>query len=444
MIGGADDGDGPLDLDGDAVQGTRDRFRAWVAESDLRLLFVVMLGVYAVFTVLAYLGGLGINGTVSTLERVTFFAAVYALLVLALNLQWGYAGLFNVGVAGFMAIGVYTVALLSGDPSGTVPGMGLPLPIGILGGMLAAAISGAVVALPALRLRADYLAIVTLAIAEIIRNTARSRVLDEFTLAGHDLGLGGRTGMSTPPDPLRFLLYENPRNLVSEPSAFGDFYFSLAESADIRQPLAEGLLYAVFLAVVVALFYWLLVRIGSSPFGRVLKAIREDEVVARALGKDTRRFKIKTFALGSALMGLGAMLWFMKRGGARPANFEPEITFFIFVALIIGGAGSNTGSVIGGIVFGSLLFQGPMFVKRVVDHHLDVGQPPETIFGAFRGSEEFLAYVFADVNLSALRIVLLGVLLTYLIQRRPQGLLGHRKEIASSVDLGERPGGEEQ
>jgi ABC-type branched-subunit amino acid transport system permease subunit len=428
-------------MSGGSTVGTLDRGRSWVAESDARLLLVVSLGLYALFTVFSALLGLDLNGTVSTLERITFFSAVYAMLVLALNLQWGYAGLFNIGVAGFMAIGVYTMAVLSRGVTESPPGLGLPLPIGIIGGMIVAGAFGVVVALPALRLRADYLAIVTLAFAEIIRTLALSRALNGFSVAGVELGFGGRTGMSAPPDPVRHLLYAEPGNLVSPPSAVGEWYFSTAASVGIEDTVAGSLLYAVLLVAAVAVFYLLLVRIAKSPFGRVLKAIREDEVVASALGKDVRRFKIQAFALGAALMGLGAMLWFLKRGGVAPSNFEPEQTFFIFVALIIGGSGSDTGSVIGGIAFATLLFEGPFFVRRIVNQRMDVGTPPETIFEAFRSTDQLFAYVFADVNLSALRVVLLGVVLTYLIQRRPQGLLGGRKEIASGIDLEKRSGG---
>jgi ABC-type branched-subunit amino acid transport system permease subunit len=431
-------------MSGGSTAGALDRGRSWVAESDARLLLIVSLGLYALFTVFSALLGLDLNGTISTLERITFFSAVYAMLVLALNLQWGYAGLFNIGVAGFMAIGVYTMSVLSRGVTASPPGLGLPLPIGIIGGMIVAGVFGAVVALPALRLRADYLAIVTLAFAEIIRTLALSRALGTFSVAGAELGLGGRTGMSAPPDPIRHLLYAEPGSLVSPPSALGEWYFSTAASVGIEETVAGSLLYAVLLVAVVAVFYVLLVRVAKSPFGRVLKAIREDEVVAGALGKDVRRFKIKAFALGATLMALGAMLWFMKRGGVAPSNFEPEQTFFIFVALIIGGSGSDTGSVIGGVVFATLLFEGPLFVRRIVDQRMDIGTSPETIFEAFRSTDQLFAYVFADVNLSALRIVLLGVVLTYLIQRRPQGLLGDRKEIASSIDLEERSeGGEE-
>ena len=139
-------------------------------------------------------------------------------------------------------------------------------------------------------------------------------------------------------------------------------------------------------------------------------------------------------------MGLAAILWYTKRGGVTPTNFEPEITFFIFVALIIGGAGSNTGSVIGGIVFGALLFRGPVFIERIINRRLEADADPTTIFDAFSGIDPFIVYT--TDNLSALRIVLLGIVLVILIQRRPEGLLGNRKEIASSIDLEDRSGGE--
>lgn len=410
------------------------RLVAWTYASDLRLIVVPMLVIYVIFTVFSLIFGLDFNGMVSTLERVTFFAAVYGLVVLALNLQWGYAGLFNIGIAGFMAISVYSMSILTLQ-------FGLPYPVGALGAVIITGLFGALVALPALRLRADYLAIVTLAFAEIVRSILGSQEFSEFTIGGYDIAFGGATGPDSPPDALRFLLYEDPYSLVSETNAVGDLYFMLYEPFAVDESTAEGLLYVGLLVVAVALFYILLTRVGNSPFGRVLKAIREDDTVARALGKDTRVFKIKAFAVGSALMGLAAVLWYLKRGGVRPENFQPETTFFIFVALIIGGAGSNTGSVVGGAVFGALLFQGPAFIERIVNQQFDPTSNPETIFEAFSGFDPFLAYTMG--NLSSLRVVLLGIVLIYLIQRRPEGLLGDRKEIASSIDLEDRTSGGE-
>jgi branched-chain amino acid transport system permease protein len=421
--------------------------RRWIGTSDARLILVVAVLLYGLFTFISALLGFDFNGLINTLRRITFLTAVYAMLVLALNLQWGYAGLFNLGVAGFMAIGVYTMGILSTAPSSTPPGLGLPLVVGIVGGVLAAAILGAVVALPALRLRGDYLAIVTLAFAEIVRRTIRSDTFREFTVGGVSLGTGGPRGMSLPPNFARYILYDNPTEAVSEPSAIGEVVFSIGESFDVVPSVVESTIYAAMLVGFVVLFYLLLSRVGNSPFGRVLKAIREDEVVAQALGKDTRWFKIKTFALGCALMGFAAILW--RLGAvASTADFRPITTFYVFVALIIGGAGSNTGSVLGGAVFVSLILQGPDFVRRLATTHFDLGTAPNTIFdavGALAQAElgPLLAYTLSDVNIAQLRFVLLGVVLIVLIQNRPEGLLGHRKEPASPIDLAER-GGEDE
>jgi branched-chain amino acid transport system permease protein len=405
----------------------------WVTASDRRLLGAVLGFTAVVFTVLALVSTSSLDGTVSTVRRVFFFGAVYALVVLALNLQWGYAGMFNIGIAGFMAIGLYSMAILTMQ-------IGLPYPVAAVGAVLVTALFGVIVALPALRLKADYLAIVTLAFAEIVRSILSSQQFSSFTLAGYDLGFGGATGPEAPPNPMKFLLYEEPYSLVSEPNAVGEGFFSLVEPLPIDGPTAEAILYVFFLLIVVGLFYVLLSRVGNSPFGRVLKAISEDETVARALGKDTRLFKIKAFALGAALMGLAAILWYLESGGVRPSNFQPQTTFFIFVALIIGGSGSNLGSIIGGLVFGAFLIQGPEIIETIISQRFNPEASPQTIFDAFSGLDPFLAYTID--NLASVRIILLGVFLIYLIQNRPEGLIGNRKEVASSIDLEDRSGGE--
>jgi branched-chain amino acid transport system permease protein len=421
------------------------RARSWVAGSDARLLLAVTGGLYLLFTVASVLLGFDLNGIARTLRRITFLSAVYAMLTLALNVQWGYAGLFNLGIAGFMAIGVYAMGMLTLPADAVTPGLGLPLPVGVVGGVLAAAGVGAVASLPALRLKGDYLAIVTVAFSEMIRLTVKSSTAQKFEVAGVTLGTGGAQGMNLPTNPVRVLFYENPELLASDPSGLGAFLFESLGSFGIRQSVVVAWAYTLVLVAFVGLFYWLLVRVGNSPFGRVLKAIREDQTVANALGKDTRGFKIKTFALGCGLMGLVAILWRFSGGYASPGLFRPIQTFYIFVALIIGGAGSNTGSVVGGAVFASLLFEGPAFFRRVVKSFVDLGSAPETLFQgvAALGRADptpVLAYTLSDVNISALRLVLLGVVLVYLIQNRPEGLLGHRQETAASVDLAEREG----
>lgn len=405
---------------------------------DLLLVLGLSIGLYALFTVLALAAGRSFGGVVSTLQTITFLSAVYAMAALALNLQWGYAGLLNLGVAGFMAIGVYIMALLSTPVDATYPGLGLPLPIGIVGGFIAAALIGSLAALPALRLKADYLAIVTLGIGEIIRLTLRSRALAEFSIAGRDLGFGGTDSRSLPAGPVRWLLYENPDSLVSDPNPLGIAVFEAGSAIGLAHWTVEGWMYAVVTIVVTGAIYLFLTRIANSPTGRVLKAIREDELVASSLGKDVRQFKIKSFALGCGLMGLAGMFWWLERGSVAVDTFDPELTFFIFVALFIGGAGSNTGSVVGGMIFAALLFEAPNWIQRIVDAHLSIGSPPPHIFDAFTGVGPFMNYFLSDVNLSALRLVILGLILIYLMQHRPEGLFGDRVEVASSIDLSER------
>jgi len=415
------------------------------ATSDLRFVAGLVLVLYVVFTVLSLFGGFQDVGAVtSRLQTVTLLALVYVMLALALNLQWGYAGLLNLGVAGFMAVGVYTMAMLSLPTDAGVPGLGLPLPVGMLGGFLAATLLGALAALPAIRLKADYLAIVTLAFGEIIRLIIRSREAAEFTIAGRQLGTGGTDTLSLPTNPVKPLLYANPDDPAfvarEDPTPLGDLVFAAGDALGISASVTESTVYTLLMLVVALGFYWLLVRVGNSPFGRVLKAIREDELVASSLGKDTRRFKITAFAVGCGLMAVVSMLWMLEGGGrVSPDTFEPELTFFVFVALIIGGSGSNTGSVVGGIIFAAVLFEGPNFIQRIVDTNVGLPAPPDTIFDAFTGVEPFFAYFFSDVNVSALRFVVLGVVLVYLMQRRPEGIFGDRTEVASTIDLSERP-----
>jgi len=432
-----------------SVADATDRLRDVFDGNDVRLVVGVFLGIYVTFIAVSVLLGFDLNGTVNTLRRITFLAAAYALLSLALNLQWGYAGLFNIGVAGFMAVAVYTTAILAGAPTASPPGLGLPLWAAAIGGMVAAAIVGAVAALPALRLKADYLAIVTLALGEIIRISVLSRTFASFSVAGLQLGTGGGQGISIPDNPVRGLYYLDPSNPTAGTTPFGSAAFAFFDTltvpffsgTGVNQTVVVGWTYALVLLVFVGLFYVLLRRIGNSPFGRVLKAIREDELAAQSLGKNTRAFKIQVFTLGCALMGLAAILWQGSQGYTSPGEYLPIQTFYVFIALIVGGAGSNTGSVIGGAVFAAFLFEGPNFVKRLVGHLFDLGTAPNTIVDAVVpiASLEigpFLTYVIGNIEI--LRPVFLGVVLIYLMQRRPDGLLGHRKEIAAAVDLSKR------
>jgi branched-chain amino acid transport system permease protein len=419
------------------------RIEALFGGNDFLMVVAAMAFIYACFLAVTTAIGLNLVGTVNTLRNVTFFVAAYAMLVLALNLHWGYTGLFNIGVAGFMAVGVYTMGILTAPPGGTPPGLGLPLWVGIIGGMVGAAIVGGIAALPALRLEADYLAIVTVAFSEIIRLAVNSNTLQEFTILGTTLGTGGGRGISypRPSEPIRAVFYQDPSSPASATTPLGDTIFGFFEGFGITSSVVVDSVYTVAIIGVALLFYWLLTRIGNSPFGRVLKAIREDELVASSLGKDTRLFKIKAFMVGCALMGLGGILWLGASGFVNPLSFRPNITFYIFIALIIGGAGSNTGAVLGGAVFSALLFLLPQLINQNAGQFIERGVTPDTIVGALApiASADLLPLVaYAVENMASLRFVAVGLLLIYLMQNRPEGLLGHRSEVASAVNLSER------
>ncbi|MFB6299963.1 MAG: branched-chain amino acid ABC transporter permease [Halobacteriales archaeon] len=438
----------------------------WMRSSDLRMIVGTMVGIYllfALFSVLLVPLNQLLGGLISTFQRVTFLAAVYALVVLALNLHWGYTGLFNIGVAGFMAVGVYTMAMLAAPPTANPPGLGVPMLvasmvpiapgvghfIGLLVtitlGMLAAAIVGALTAIPAFRLRADYLAIVTIALSEIIRLSLLSRTLQTFTLPGIgiELGTGAGRGIGLPTNPVRAIFYNDPNDTAAGVTPIGEVLFGFADAIGVGDSIVVSWTYTLFLIGVVIAVYWLLVRIGNSPFGRVLKAIREDEEVAQSLGKNTRLVKVKVFMVGCALMGLAGILWEGSKGFTDPTSttFLPLQTFYIFIALIIGGSGSNTGSVLGGALFAGLLFEGPLFVTRILREYLVIGTIPDT-FAAALGELFILNPVpllaYGIDNISPLRFVLIGILLILLMQRRPEGLLGHRTETAASIDLSDR------
>ena len=429
-------------------------------ERDLTLVLAVLGTIYLAYVLAGVVFGYSLRGQLNSIANLTFFIGVFGMLALALNLHWGYTGLFNIGIVGFMGIGIYVTALVSKPPvaqggAAEVGGLGLPLSVGIVAGVLAAGFFGFLVALPALRLRADYLAIVTVAFSEIIRFTMMSRTFQTFAVpdtidlwlfsfdpAADTIGLGGGGGL--------ILNYTNPLEALLRFLFLWEPYLGLVDFvgrnviANNPKPVVDGLTYGLLLLVVVGLFYSLLTRTGRSPFGRVLKAIREDEDVANALGKNTARFKLIAFVLGSALMGLGGILWYASRGSVTPPSFRPNITFFIWIALIVGGAGSNTGSFLGGAVFAGVLYEGPRYFKNLVEAAFDLGDAPRN-FGeavaAFGSLDPVPFVVYTLDSIDQLRLVIMGVVLIWLMHNRPEGMLGHRKETAASVDLS-RPGGD--
>jgi ABC-type branched-subunit amino acid transport system permease subunit len=447
----------------------------WVWEaSDAGKLYVVIGNAIGAFFILGVITGSPFNSFIGGIQSLLYLAAAYSLITLALNLHWGYAGIFNIGVAGFMAVGVYAMAIVSSPVTAGsgVPGLGLPLVVGIVVGTLVATLVGLVAALPALRLRADYFAIVTVAFSEIIRYFLLSGEFETFSLPLlGTVGTGGAIGKGLPENPIRLLFYESYAP-GADPALLGSVLFPVFGSLRfviipddyamdigiatvpigftfdlaVQPSVIAGFVEVAVLVVGVAGFYWLLRRVGNSPFGRVLKAIREDEMVAKSLGKDTNAFKLVSFALGCGLMGLGGILWFGQQGYVVPNNFRPLITFYIWVALIIGGAGSNTGSVLGGSLFVAALWEGPRYLKNAIGSTVSFPSTPSNIVEAlipvFSGQiGPLLSFLLSNIN--SIRLVFIGALLVWLMQRRPEGLLGHRTEEAAAIPLARPDGGEQ-
>ena len=287
---------------------------------------------------------------IAYLTAIATLVGVRALLTLGLNVQWGLTGLVNLGAVAFFAVGAYTSALLT--VGGTPMLLAWPAGVGV------AAAAAAALAMVALRLREDYLAIVTLGFGEVLRLF----LLNEAWLTG---GANGVTAI--------------PRPMHARFSAHYDVFYLL-----------------VVLAAV-ALVYLVLERLRRSPFGRVLRAIREDETVAAVAGKPVFRFKVQAFALGAAVAGLAGILFAHYLAYIEPNMFLPQESLFVWLALILGGSGNNRGALVGSIVLLGLL-EGSRFAKDVIP---------------------FLT----GVRLAAAQQMLVGVVLVVLMIQRPEGLL---------------------
>lgn len=314
----------------------------------------------------------GIAGYASTFM---LMALVNGIVCLGLNLQWGQTGLFNVGVAGFVAIGAYTSALLTTPVTDAhAGGLALPVIAGWLAAMLAAGAASALIGAATLRLRADYLAITTFGVAAIVQLVA----LNAQTLTG------GPFGIANIPRPFEML--------VSRP-----LLFSLANLA--------------LLATLVGVIYVALERLVRSPWGRVLRAIREDERAAAALGKNAARYRLEAFALGGALMGLAGAVQAHVIGFIAPENYQSSLTFQVWAMLIIGGSGNNLGALAGaGLV--TLIWSATGLAT-----------------GAFFPPDE-------QARAAALRVVAIGALLSLTLVLRPRGLFGERAAVSRHIVRG--------
>ncbi|GAB2756212.1 branched-chain amino acid ABC transporter permease [Streptomyces bullii] len=310
-------------------------------------------------------------------------AAIYALAAMGLNLHFGYTGLLNFGQVGFMLVGGYGLAI-------TVATWGGPMWLGVFAGLGCAIVLALLLGLPTLRLRADYLAITTIAAGETLRLFYRSSWAEPVT--------GGVYGLQ------RFA---------------GDFYdLSPVPRGSYGVWLVEFSARDLWVMIVgwslVALVAVLLALLVHSPWGRVVRSVRDDETAARSLGKNVYAYKMQSLVLGGLIGGAAGMMQAIQVQSVNPDSFDPGVTFFLYTLLVLGGAGRVLGPVVGSVLF--------WFVLTFLDSAL------RQAIGAGYVSPELISTSEAG----AVRFALVGVALILLIVFRPQGLLGSRKEMMLS------------
>ena len=302
-------------------------------------------------------------------------AGIYTIVALGLQIQFGFTGLLNFGQVAFMAIGAYTMAILVVKEGWS---MWLAAPLGVA----AAAAGGVVLGLPTVRLRSDYFAIVTIAFSEIVRYVATN----EGSLTGGSQGTIalGRIGTA-----------------AQYNGQWDTFQRHVQRSLGISSSDAAMLVIVWAAALILLTLTWLALR---TPWGRVLRSIREDEDAASSLGKNVFAYKLQSLTLGAGLGGIGGLFFAWQFSFFSPSDFEPLLTFFAWMILLLGGVGRVWAVPVGALVFG-FVFAGTRFLD----------------FAPFSW--------FASDQRAYLRLIVIGIVIIALVVWRPQGLLGRKQEL---------------
>ncbi|MBW4425662.1 MAG: branched-chain amino acid ABC transporter permease [Nostoc desertorum CM1-VF14] len=361
--------------------------------------------------------------------------ALFALFALGLNLQWGFTGLINFGHIAFMTLGAYTSVLLSLK--------GVPLLISAIAGAIVAALLGLVIGFATLRLREDYLGIVTIGTGELIR-----LIVNNQELPVGDTWISGAFGVQSYPIPLstepnllvRFVMIGLLTLLAAvtffslwrwirttQISRTTDLGKRTTSKQEFISRLGVGIVLAALAAaiyisgviglynynpkaglmlvllLVLAFVYWRLEILVRSPWGRILKAIREDEEIPKALGKNVFWYKLQSLMLGGAIAGIAGAFFAWQLSAIYPDNFQPQITFDTWIMVILGGSGSNVGTILGAVIF----FAYDALTREVLPRIVTLD----------------------EARLGAFRIMIIGLILMVLMIWRPQGILGKKEEL---------------
>ncbi|NJP12696.1 MAG: branched-chain amino acid ABC transporter permease [Leptolyngbyaceae cyanobacterium RU_5_1] len=376
------------------------------------------------------------------LVSLIIFTATYALFSLGLNLQWGFTGLINFGHVAFMTVGAYTTVLLSVK--------GVPLVIATVIGAALAAVLGLTLGVSTLRLREDYLAIVTIGASEVVRLIALNEEwltrgplgipnyplpLEEltrptlfskigmialwtaiFVLAGWQLvqwmrrrvdRLGREMAVDKKPPVSVMKLIWGAAAVILGLVLYGAGAIALSNYS-----YKAGLM--LLLVTVLALVYWRLEVLVKSPWGRVLKAIREDEEVAKALGKNVFWYKLQALILGGAIAGIAGAFYAWNLTFINPDGFIPLITFQAWIIVVLGGTGNNAGTLLGAVIYWAY-YSGTRFLPDLLQ--------------ALHSIMPVVPVSIDDARLGAFRIMVIGLLLIVLMMARPQGILGKKEEL---------------
>ena len=344
------------------------------------------------------------TGIISYVVSFAVMASIYAVLTLGLNVHWGYTGLFNIGVAAFFSVGAFTSALFTTSmPEGAFAaftqqwfGFNAPFLVGVLAAGVVSGLLAWLVGKPVLRLREDYLAMATIGVAELTRLIFQN----ERWLANGPQPLRGI------PQPLHCLVEDPVCTWLPDPvqQLFGPL-----------APRDYVWVYLLVVALILFVVYLVLQRVLRSPWGRVLRAVREDEVSAAMAGKDIEKFRMQAFIVGSFVMGIGGALYAHYMVAIDYSHFNPlYATFLIWVMLMLGGSGNNRGAILGAFLIWGV-WTGTAFL-------IDQLRPA-------------LAAISSDMPARApyLRFTLVALMLILILLFRPAGLLGEEKYVSTEA-----------
>ncbi len=384
-------------------------------------------------------------------EAISPSTAAVAIAVIGLNIHFGFTGLLNMGQAGFMLLGAYGFAISIIE--------GLPLILALLIGLGAALLLALVLGVPTLKLRGDYLAIVTISAAEIVRFVGRLSMFEDFT--GGALGLRGNRyqgpflDLSFLPDQRWTLSPFNYRDTFDASGAvravggviaiglvvvtvlmvrrFRAERIAATGSRRMRFAVVAGLITLLVLSAFfvfpityqnnvaqgwwVRLVAWLTVLVCvaiatllvRSPWGRLLRGIREDEDAIRSLGKNVFAMKMQALIIGGLFGALGGIIYVLP-STVQADSMGRSLTFFAYTALLLGGAATIFGPVLGAVLF----YGGRVLIREVANAYV-----PSSIM--------------TDTQTETFSLIVVGVVLMLLVIFRPQGILGDKRELKINV-----------